>query len=274
MAKTTTVRREAVAGSFYPSNCEALQTEVNALLANSWRPSIHSHSVHLTLANPKAIIVPHAGYIYSGSVAATAYKTLAPVSEYIKRVVLLGPSHRVCFRGVAYCSADYYQTPLGQITIDHASIDVIKSLSQISELDKAHQEEHSLEVQLPFLQTVLGEFSLIPLVVGDAKPEEVAEIIDTLWGKEETLIVISTDLSHFLNYQQAIAVDTATNQAIEEYRYNDISYENACGRIALQAMLKTAQHRQLNITTLDLRNSGDTAGTKDRVVGYGAWVIG
>lgn len=270
MTNTTAVRVEAVAGTFYPGECQTLQTEVDSLLADA-SSSLSPVSFSTQL---KAIITPHAGYIYSGSVAAAAYKTLESIASMVTRVVLLGPSHQVGFRGLAYCSANYYQTPLGQIPIDQVSIDQIKSLPQTSELDNAHKDEHSLEVQLPFLQTVLGDFSLVPIVVGDANPNEVAEVIDALWGNEETLIVISTDLSHFLNYEQARKVDSNTCKAIEEFRYKDISYDDACGRTPLQGMLKTAQQRQLNITTLSVQNSGDTAGTKERVVGYGAWAIG
>ena len=265
----TTVRTEAVAGAFYPGEYQALKSEVDSLLANAPTPSLYAPSS----AKPKAIITPHAGYIYSGLTAASVYKTLEPLAEIIKRVVLLGPSHKVAFRGLAYSSADYFQTPLGKIPIDHAAIKTIQSLPQITEMDIAHTNEHSLEVQLPFLQTVLKEFTLVPIVVGDAEPQEVAEVIDKLWGGEETLIVISSDLSHFHNYDQAREMDIHTKHAIEEFRFNDLSYEDACGRIPIQGLLKTAKERQLNITTIDVRNSGDTAGEKNSVVGYGAWVL-
>jgi len=266
-----TVRKEAVAGTFYPADSLALQTEVNSLFADV--PIPKTTSAPKTTSFPKAIIAPHAGYIYSGPGAAIVYKRLEPAADIIKRVILLGPSHRISFRGLAYCKADYYQTPLGRIAIDHTAIETIRALPQAVALDAPHKDEHCLEVQLPFLQSVLNDFSIVPLVVGDASPTEVAEIIQLLWGDEETLIVISSDLSHFLEYNQANTTDKATCCAIEEFRFNDISYEGACGRIPIQGLLKVAKEKQMEITRLDYRNSGDTAGTKDRVVGYGAWIL-
>jgi AmmeMemoRadiSam system protein B len=257
------IREPAVAGQFYPDDALLLQQQVDLLLANE----------AATLDHPKALVAPHAGYIYSGPSAACAYAQLTPLRGRIKRVVLLGPSHRVGFTGLAASSAQYFATPLGVIPVDQAGLDSILMLPQIHVRDDAHQEEHSLEVQLPFLQTVLGNFKLIPLVVGDANAEEVAEVLEKLWGGDDTLIVISSDLSHYHDYETARTLDAATSRAIEQLRPDDIQYDQACGRNPINGLLVAARHHHLNAVTLDLRNSGDTAGPRDRVVGYGAYAF-
>jgi AmmeMemoRadiSam system protein B len=222
---------------------------------------------------PKAIVVPHAGYIYSGSIAASAYARLVPARERIKRVVLLGPSHRVAFNGLAVSSADFFRTPLGKIPLDKKAIESITRLPQVQILDEAHRMEHSLEVHLPFLQSILVEFSLIPIVVGDADSSQVAQVLEQLWGGEETLIVISSDLSHYHGYEIAQKMDRKTSNAIEALNPAGIGVDQACGRNPLNGLLVAAAHHGLRAMTLDLRNSGDTAGTRDRVVGYGAYVF-
>ncbi|OGI47922.1 MAG: AmmeMemoRadiSam system protein B [Candidatus Muproteobacteria bacterium RIFCSPHIGHO2_01_60_12] len=257
------VRNPAVAGLFYPDN----PRELHALVAN------YLAAVSASGVVPKAIIAPHAGYIYSGPIAASAYARIKPARGRIARVVLLGPAHRVGFRGLALSSADYFQTPLGRITVDHEAVNKISRLPQVRVMDAAHAQEHSLEVHLPFLQEVLGEFSLVPLVVGDAGPEEVAEVLDALWGGPETLIVISSDLSHYHDYKTAQKLDRATSQAIEQLRPEDIQYDHACGRNPVNGLLRVAQKLGLKAKTIDLRNSGDTAGTHDKVVGYGAYIF-
>lgn len=257
------VRNPAVAGLFYPDNPQKLR----GMLADYLSAVRASESV------PKAIIAPHAGYIYSGPVAASAYAPLIPARGKITRVVLLGPAHRVGFHGLALSSADYFMTPLGRITVDQEAVKKISSLPQVQVMDVAHAQEHSLEVHLPFLQEVLGDFSLVPLVVGDAGAGEVAEALDLLWGGPETLIVISSDLSHYHDYQTAQQLDRATSKAIEEFRLDDIQYDHACGRNPVKGLLQTAQRRGLKPKTVDLRNSGDTAGSRDRVVGYGAYLF-
>jgi hypothetical protein len=229
--------------------------------------------VHATGTVPKAIIVPHAGYIYSGPIAASAYARIQPARGRITRVVLLGPAHRVGFHGLALSSADCFQTPLGRITVDQEAVKKISGLPQVQVMDAAHMQEHSLEVHLPFLQEVLGEFSLVPLVVGDAEPSEVAEVLEALWGGPETLIVISSDLSHYHDYKTAQRLDRATSEAIEQLRLEDIQYDHACGRNPVSGLLQVARQRGLKAKTIDLRNSGDTAGTPDRVVGYGAYIF-
>ncbi len=260
----TTVRHPAVAGQFYPANARALHAMVAGLLneAESSGPV------------PKAIIVPHAGYIYSGPVAASAYARLKPARDIIRRVVLLGPAHHVAFRGLAVSSAYAFATPLGSIPIDYVPINLILSLPQVHVLDQAHAEEHSLEVHLPFLQEVLRDFMLVPLVVGDATPEEIDEVLEVLWGGPETLIVISSDLSHYHDYETARRLDSATSHAIEALRPQDIHYEDACGRNPVNGLLYAAKKHYLQAETVDLRNSGDTAGPRDQVVGYGAYVFG
>jgi hypothetical protein len=260
----TSVRPAAVAGAFYPGNPKELDATVQYHLSQV-EPS--------DAPAPKAIIAPHAGYIYSGPVAAAAYARIRPARDVIKRVVLLGPCHRVAVRGLALSGADAFATPLGEVAVDKNAVAAIKALPQVEVFDATHQEEHSLEVHLPFLQVILGAFSLVPLVVGEADAEKVAEVIERLWGGPETLIVISTDLSHFQDYEAARRRDRATCRAIEAMDGASIGREDACGRIPMRGLLALAKRRAMTVTTVDLRNSGDTAGPRDRVVGYGAWVF-
>ena len=259
----TSVRTPAVAGLFYPDDPRELRGQVADFLAAAPAGG----------AVPKAIIAPHAGYVYSGPIAASAYVRLQPARGRITRVVLLGPAHRVGFHGLALSGADYFQTPLGRIKIDKEAAEKISRLPQVHLMDLAHAQEHSLEVHLPFLQEVLGEFSLVPLVVGDAESGEVAEVIEALWGGPETLIVVSSDLSHYHDYKTAQRLDRATSQAIEQLRPEDIQYDSACGRNPVNGLLRAARQHGLKASTIDLRNSGDTAGSHDRVVGYGAYVF-
>ena len=222
---------------------------------------------------PKAVIVPHAGYVYSGPVAAAAYALLAPARGVITRVVLLGPAHRVGFSGLALSSADHFATPLGRVPVDRAAVEQLSGLPQVQVLDAAHAHEHSLEVQLPFLQEVLCDFTVVPLVVGDAEPEEVGAVLDRLWGGPETLIVVSSDLSHYHDYETARRLDRATSQAVEALASEAIGHDQACGRNPIIGLLHVARKKGLTARTVDLRNSGDTAGARDRVVGYGAYVF-
>lgn len=256
-------RQPAVAGMFYPAEASALHEMITGLLADA-EPGEQA---------PKAIIAPHAGYVYSGPVAASAYARLRQARDTITRVVLLGPSHRVPLLGLALPETDEFLTPLGAIPLDQTGMQAISALPQVKRLDAAHAMEHSLEVQLPFLQEILSQFSLVPLVVGEATPEEVAEVLEILWGGEETLIVISSDLSHYHDYQTARHIDAETRDAIEALRPDRIGYDQACGRNGLNGLLTLARRRGLHIETVDLRNSGDTAGPRDQVVGYGAWVV-
>ena len=256
-------RPAAVADMFYTGDPVQLQAEIQSMLAE----------VSITVPTPKAIIVPHAGYVYSGPIAASAFAQLIPAKDKIHRVVLLGPCHRVALSGLATSSADYFETPLGSIPIDRELSDQLLQLPQVHEFDLTHAQEHSLEVQLPFLQQTLNEFTLLPLVVGDANSADVHEVLEAVWGDDETLIVISSDLSHYHDYNTAQSMDTATCNAIEHLDAGHIHYEQACGRNPVLGLLLSARKHNLKVTTLDLRNSGDTAGSKDKVVGYGAWAF-
>jgi len=259
----TRVRQPAVAGMFYPADPRELRETVSRALAGAQSSG----------PAPKAIIAPHAGYVYSGAVAASAYARLAPVRDRIHRVVLIGPSHRVPFRGLAASSAEAFATPLGLVPLDRETIDALLALPQVKVRDQAHAAEHSLEVHLPFLQVVLESFRLVPLAAGDASPAEVAEVLDAVWGGGETFIVVSSDLSHYLGYDSAQSVDDGTRRAIEALRWEDLGEDQACGRNGVNGLLETARRRRMRVRTLDLRNSGDTAGPRDEVVGYGAWAF-
>lgn len=255
-------RFPAVAGSFYPANPVELNRDLQQMLYDAPTPKIE----------PKALIVPHAGYIYSGPIAAAAYNSIKSKAKKITRVVLLGPSHRAAFRGIATPGHDIFQTPLGDITIDQKAIKELGNLPCITELKEAHFLEHSLEVHLPFLQQILPNFTLVPLVVGEASADEVASVLERLWGGEETLIVISSDLSHYHPYQEAKQIDLRTTLAIEAFDCH-IHSEQACGCRPINGLLSAAKNHALKLTTLDVRNSGDTAGDKDQVVGYGAYAL-
>lgn len=256
------VRQPAVAGLFYPAEPGQLAHDVRQLLTGA-----HPHK-----QVPKALIVPHAGYIYSGEIAATAYATLRPIAARIRRVVLLGPTHRVAVRGLALPDADAFDTPLGRVMLDAAGARSIAHLPQVGVSGQAHELEHSLEVQLPFLQTVLSDFTLLPLAVGMASAEEVAEVLETVWGGEETLIVISSDLSHYLPYATAQGMDSETAQSILKLQ-QPIAHDHACGGTPISGLIIAARHHNLTPHLLDLRNSGDTAGSHDRVVGYAAFAF-
>jgi len=258
------VRSPAVAGMFYPSDPAQLKRDVAAMLAQA----------DARVTPPKALIVPHAGYVYSGPVAARAYATLADARDRIRKVVLLGPSHRVYFKGLAAPLADEFATPLGTIAVDQRRIDQLAGRYPfVQRLPDAHVQEHSLEVHLPFLQAQLDDFELIPLVVGDATPEQVAQVLNDLWGDDSTLIVISTDLSHYHDYATAKKLDGETASLIEHLQPEALSGERACGFLPVSGLLLAARQRGIRPERLDLRNSGDTAGPRDQVVGYGAWAL-
>jgi AmmeMemoRadiSam system protein B len=261
------VRPAAVAGAFYPGLASVLSNDVMALLAQAGYSSSN-----LPGKAPKAIIVPHAGYIYSGSTAALAYARLASARGQIQRVVLLGPVHRVPVRGLALPGAEAFDTPLGRIEIDSEAVAAIRHLPQVVTSAAAHAQEHSLEVQLPFLQLVLGDFKLLPLAVGDASALEVAQVLDAVWGGDETLLVISSDLSHFLPYRSAQSVDGETVRQILHLNPT-LSHQQACGGTPINGLLLAARAHQLQAELLGLCNSGDTAGDKSRVVGYAAFAF-
>jgi AmmeMemoRadiSam system protein B len=258
---SSSMRPPAVAGMFYPADAVELRSTIEALLAQATHPQGRG---------PKAIIAPHAGYIYSGPIAAQAYARLAAEADLITRVVLLGPCHRVAVRGLAAPTVAAFATPLGPVEIDQAAL---RDLPFVHFNDAAHAAEHSLEVQLPFLRIVTPHARVVPLAVGDAQPDEVALVLERLWGGPETRIVISSDLSHYLPYATAQQADLATAQAIESLDYAPLTGMHACGYLPISGLLTMARRRSLGAVRLDLRNSGDTAGPRDRVVGYGAWAF-
>jgi AmmeMemoRadiSam system protein B len=258
------IRQPAVAGMFYPGDAKQLRLNVESLLGEV--------GGRQSQPTPKALIVPHAGYVYSGAVAARAYQLLQGVRESIERVVLLGPAHRVYLEGMAVPEAEVFATPLGEVPLDVDAIAAISGLPGVCRSDAAHADEHSLEVQLPFLQTVLADFRLVPVVVGQCDADRVAAVIDALWGGPETLIVISSDLSHFLSYREAREVDGNTCRRILD-KDSRLSGDEACGANAINGLMRCRHCTDLSIEAVDLRNSGDTAGDRSRVVGYGAFAL-
>lgn len=261
------VRPPAVAGMFYPSD----PAELRRVIAHAFARSAPAPQ---NAPAPKALITPHAGYPYSGPIAASAFRRVEPARHQIERVVLLGPSHRVWVRGMAVPSADAFDTPLGTVTIDADLRAAIIGMPGVVVDDEPHRQEHSLEVELPFLQTVLDDFTLLPLSVGDAGTDEVADVLDRVWGGGETLIVISTDLSHYHAYRTAVRLDARTAASIVAADPDAIGDRDACGARPLRGLLRAATNRGLRVEQVDVRNSGDTAGDRDRVVGYGAFTVG
>jgi AmmeMemoRadiSam system protein B len=264
MTPSARVRPAAVAGRFYPGDAGTLRATVDDELARAqaWSGPV-----------PEALIVPHAGYIYSGPVAANGYATLEAARDTIHRVVLLGPAHYVGFEGVGVSSADAFATPLGDVPIDDELRELVLSLPDVRVHDAAHGPEHSLEVHLPFLQRALTDFTLLPLVVGRASTDAVADVVDAVWGGPETLVVVSTDLSHYLDHDAAARRDRTTAANVINGDLDDIAPDDACGAYPLRGLLTSARARDLDIELLDLRNSGDTAGPRDRVVGYAAFAL-
>ncbi len=261
------VRAPAVAGLFYPKDPQILAREVGRLLDEAAGSGKAEPA-------PKAIIAPHAGYIYSGPIAASAYARLSPARGRIRRVVLIGPAHRVAFRGLALPAAESFATPLGVFPIDQAAVARLAQLPQVKRLDEPHRLEHAIEVQLPFVFAALGLVPIVPLVAGETNAAEIAEVIEALWEGPETLIVISSDLSHYHDYATARRMDEATSAAIEALDEQSIGWEQACGRLPIAGLLAVARRRGLKARLIDLRSSGDTAGPRDSVVGYGAYVVG
>lgn len=257
------LRSPAVAGMFYPGNPSVLRATVDELLG-----SVSADCPQ----QPKALIAPHAGYIYSGSTAAAAYAALAPWAATIRRVVLLGPTHRVAVNGLALPESEAFATPLGTVPIDAEAVAAITDLPQVVKSEQVHAPEHSLEVHLPFLQRVLGEFAVVPLAGGEASPEAVAEVLERLWGGPETLIVVSSDLSHYLPYARAQEVDGNTCRHILQLD-SHILPEQACGAYPVNGLLLAARRRGMHPQLLACCNSGDTAGDRQRVVGYAAFAF-
>jgi AmmeMemoRadiSam system protein B len=261
------VRAPAVAGSFYPRSALELREAVHGYIAEA------SAGVAAEAHPPKAVIAPHAGYVFSGPIAGHAFAPLSALRGRVSRVVILGPAHRVAFAGVALPEAAAFATPLGLARLDDEARASLLSLPQVVASDHAHAGEHSVEVQLPFLQVALGDVPIVPLVVGDATDVETAQVLDCVWGGPETWIVVSSDLSHYYPYETARRLDSETARAIERLSPESIGDEQACGRVGVRALLRVARARGLRATTLDLRTSGDTAGPRDEVVGYGAFAL-
>lgn len=257
------IREPAVAGSFYPASPIELQDQLDTLLAAASDDN----------PPPKAMILPHAGYIYSGPVAASGYARLVGNADHITRVVLLGPAHRQYVQGLALPDTTAFSTPLGTTPLDTGALRQIRQLPQVSTDDAAHRSEHSLEVHLPFLQRTLKDFTLVPILVGDATAEDVCQVIEQLWGGRETLLIISSDLSHYHDYTTAVRLDQATSRAIEALALDNIDHQDACGCTPVSGLMLYARRHGLHISTIDLRNSGDTAGPRDQVVGYGAYIL-
>ncbi len=261
------VRPPAVAGLFYPAERGELDRQVSALLAED-PPDRASRPA----GEPKALVAPHAGYVYSGPVAASAYRLLADAVG-VSSVVLLGPAHRVAVAGCAIPTVDAFRTPLGDVPVAAALRDRVAGRDWSVVSDAAHLEEHSLEVHLPFLQEVLGEFEVLPIVVGNASAGEVADLLELTWGGPETLVVVSTDLSHYHDHSTAQTIDLATCEAIRDFSVDDMVPERACGARPLAGLLEVAARRSMEIVELDRRTSADTAGLPDRVVGYGSFAL-
>ena len=257
------IRPAAVAGAFYPGSSSQLRREVSTLLTSV---------AEIPKIPPKAIIAPHAGYIYSGIVAASAFALLAGVGKVIHRVILAGPAHRVAARGVALPDCDAFITPLGTVPIDQQAVDALRQLPQVRFSDEAHRQEHALEVELPFLQVALDQFMIVPMVIGNIAPEAVAEALNAVWGGPETLIVISSDLSHYLPYEDAQRIDADTSRQIENFDPS-IDHQQACGALPVNGLLLAARQHGLQVRRLQVLNSGDTAGDRRRVVGYGAFAF-
>lgn len=255
-------RPAAVAGLFYAADAATLRQDVMQMLRNAPKGA----------ADPKALIVPHAGYRYSGTVAAAAYQALGGIADRVERVVLVGPAHRVRLEGMAVPAVDAFATPLGDVPVDRQARDAVLALPAVQVSDRAHAQEHALEVQLPFLQVGLGDFRMLPVLVGDCPPESVASLLDCVWGGAETLIVISSDLSHFHAYEDARRIDARTSRRILS-RCADLGGDEACGAAAVNGLMVAKQASRLDIEQVDLQNSGDTAGDRTRVVGYGAYVL-
>jgi AmmeMemoRadiSam system protein B len=257
------VRPAAVAGSFYPADAKQLGGTVAGFLASAKA---------VPNARIRAVIAPHAGYIYSGAVAAEAFAGLKALCGKIKRLVIIGPAHYVRFRGIAAPSVEAFQTPLGQMPLDTDAVKRLSDLPQVVADDTPHRPEHALEVELPFLLEIFGPLPIIPLIVGAATACEVAEVLDRLWD-DATVVVVSSDLSHYHDYETTRRLDGATAAAIERLDEEAIGFDDACGALAVRGLLIEAKRRRLVVERLDLRNSGDTAGDRKRVVGYGAWAV-
>jgi AmmeMemoRadiSam system protein B len=262
---THDIRPPAVAGRFFPARTSELNSIVDACLREARHPSRDDA--------PKAIIAPHAGFVFSGPIAGSAFASLAEAADRIQRVVLIGPSHHVAFEGVATSGYANFETPLGVVPVDVESVRRALEFEFVHEDERAHRHEHSLETHLPFLQRVLGDFSIVPLVTGQVSKRQLSELLEALWGGDETIVSVSSDLSHFFDYDTARQLDGATSEAIVDFDADRLTPDGACGAIAIRGLLESGRRRQMQSEMIDVRNSGDTAGDRNRVVGYGAYAF-
>jgi AmmeMemoRadiSam system protein B len=265
MSARPVVRPPAVAGQFYPDDPGELDAMVRAFLEEAPRAD-----TELPPGHPVALVAPHAGYVYSGPIAGSAYARVVPARGTFQRVVVLGPSHHVAFRGLALPESEAFLTPLGEHRVEAAGAAALEADRVVLRSERAHAEEHSLEVQLPFLRVALGPLPIVPMVTGEATPHEIADALERVWDSS-TLVVVSSDLSHYLPYDRAREADRRTATAVEGLRGDALRPHDACGATALRGLLEAARRRGLVARCLDLRNSGDTAGSRSRVVGYGAF---
>ena len=254
------VREAAVAGIFYPADVYQLKNDINGYL---------QHITDNNSGKPKILITPHAGYKYSAQVAASAFAKLRPFKDKIKKVFLLGPSHRVYVNGVALPKEKSFKTPLGIIKVDSDIVEQISKTKPFKFKSTAHKNEHSLEVSLPFLQVVLGNFEIIPMLYGEANPHEIAQTIQPYLERDDSILIVSADLSHYLDYSTAKKVDEQTANNIKEGK--TVDHHQSCGATAINTALIMAQNFGLVPQMLNMANSGDVIGDKDSVVGYGAW---
>jgi len=258
-------RPPVFAGTFYSDKPQELAAAVKAYVATAATPASRAPS--------KAVVAPHAGYIYSGPIAGSAYASLAARADQIERVILLGPSHRVAFAGLATSGAGVFETPLGPVTVDRDPVALLVQAGLAREFEPAHENEHSLEVQLPFLKQLFPSARVVPLLAGDDDWRAAQRALAALWGGDETAIVVSSDLSHYHDYATAQKIDAGTAQTLERLAAGEVDHEQACGATGVNALLALVADKGLACTALDLRNSGDTAGPKNRVVGYGAFAV-
>lgn len=258
----TEFRKPTVAGLFYPSETDNLSKLITDLL--NQKPPV---------SFTKMLIVPHAAYQYIGEILAQSYLHLFSRSQQIKTVVLLTPSHHIKFNGIAITSKDCYLTPFGEVIIDSDAMMTLLNFPQVVMFDDAHIKEHSIEIHLPFLQTILPSFSLVPLIIGETNSYNILEILEKLWEQEETLIIASMNLSHYQTYNIAQELDQRTSQAIESLHWQSLQTNQICNIHLISSLLQLAHQKSLTPKTIKVCNSGDLTGIKNRVVGYGAFIF-
>ena len=266
-------RPAAFAGMFYSDKPQELAAAVKAYVAEATALATALATTGLAPKSAKAVVAPHAGYIYSGAIAGTAYASMAARGDQVERVILFGPSHRVAFSGVAASGASVFETPTGPIAIDRDAVAALVHDGLAREFERAHESEHSLEVQLPFVKQIFPSARVVPLLAGDDNWRAAEKVLAKLWGGDETAIVISSDMSHYHDYDSAKKLDAGTAESMQRLAAGDIDHEQACGATGINALLALATNKGLSCAALDLRNSGDTAGSRNRVVGYGAFAV-